>query len=230
VKARVLAGGQGTRLRPQFGDLPKPLAPLGGRPFLEHQIEWLVEHGIRDVVLCVGYGGEAIRSAIDDGHRLGARVVYSVEDEPLGTAGALTRAARHLDGPCWVLNGDTLPEADPWMLERARWESGAVGAMAVFHVEDGRSRGSVELDTHDRITRFVEKDTGALGAAWVNGGMYAFTSALWRLLPRGPASLERDVLPQLAAAGRLRAVRCEGTFYDIGTPSEWERAERRFAS
>jgi len=230
VKALVLAGGQGTRLKPRFGDLPKPLAPLGGRPFLEHQIEWLVDHGIRDVVLCVGYGSEAIRAAVDDGQRLGARVVYSVEDEPLGTGGALGRAARHLDGPCWVLNGDTLPEADPWTLERARWESGAVGAVAVFHVEDGRSRGSVELDAHDRITRFVEKDAGALGAAWVNGGMYAFTSALWRTLPRGPASLGRDVLPALASAGRLRAVRCTGTFYDIGTPTEWERAERRFAS
>jgi NDP-sugar pyrophosphorylase family protein len=230
VKAYVLAGGQGTRLKPRFGDLPKPLAPIGGRPFLEHQIEWLAERGIRDIVLCVGYGSQEVRAAVDDGHRLGARIVYSVEDEPLGTAGALARAARHLDGPCWVLNGDTLPEADPWTLERARWESGAVGAVAVFHVDDGRSRGSVDLDARDHVSRFVEKDSGASGAAWVNGGLYAFTSALWRTLPPGPSSLERDVLPALAAAGRLQAVRCEGTFYDIGTPSEWERAERRFAS
>ena len=229
MRAFVLAGGEGTRLKPRFGDLPKPLAPVGGRPFLERQLEWLRERGVRDVVLCVGHGADAVRDTLGDGGRLGMRLLYSVEDGPLGTGGALRHAAPQVDGPCWVINGDTLPEADPWVVERARWEAAALGAIALFEVEDGRSRGCVECDPDGRVRRFVEKDASAAGRAWVNGGLYAFSPRLWRRLPAGPSSLERDVLPELAAAGRLVGVRLAGTFYDIGTPAEWERAERRFA-
>src|SRR5262249_53098231 len=92
VKAFVLAGGLGTRLRPRFGDLPKPLAPIAGRPFLERQLEWLRTHGVTRAVLCTGYGGDAIREALGGGERLGVRLEYSEEAEPLGTGGALQLA------------------------------------------------------------------------------------------------------------------------------------------
>jgi NDP-sugar pyrophosphorylase family protein len=229
VKAFVLAGGLGTRLRPKFGELPKPLAPIGGRPFLERQLEWLRVHGVTRAVLCTGYGGEAIREALGDGERYGVRLEYSMEAEPLGTGGALQLARPLVDGPCWVLNGDTLPEGDPWRVEFARWLSGAAGAVALYQVADARSRGRVEFDAAGRITRFVEKDPDFTGPAWVNGGLYSFSSSLWRLLPRGVSSLERDILPPLAADGRLLGVRLPGTFYDIGTPDEWERAERHLS-
>src|SRR5881296_2642669 len=98
----------GTRLRPRFGDLPKPLAPLGGRPFLAWQLEWLRANGVRDAVLCAGYGAQRIQETLGDGSRLGLRLTYSVEPEPLGTGGALRLAAWAVDGPCLVLNGDTL--------------------------------------------------------------------------------------------------------------------------
>ena len=103
---------------------------------------------------------------------------------------------------------------------------------------DARSRGRVELaesasigtiGTIGTIARFVEKDEGWSGPAWVNGGAYAFAPALWRQLPEGASSLERDVLPRLAARGLLRGCRCEGRFWDIGTPEDWERAERELA-
>ncbi len=230
MKAFVLAGGLGTRLRPRFGELPKPLAPIGGRPFLERQLEWLRVGGVTDAVLCIGYGGAAIREALGDGNRLGVRIEYSEEPEPLGTAGALRHARAALDGPCWVLNGDTLPDGDPWQVERARWERGTLGAIALYEAADPGVRGRVESDPDGRVRRFVEKDPAFDGAAWVNGGLYAFSSALWRHLPDGVASLERDVLPGLAAAGRLIGVRLPGTFYDIGTPAEWERAERHFSA
>lgn len=229
MKAFVLAGGLGTRLKPRFGELPKPLAPLQGRPFLERQIEWLRRNGVSELVLCVGHGAAAIREALGDGARFGIAVHYSEEREPLGTGGALRQARGRVAGPCWVLNGDTLAEADPWRLERTRWESGALGAIALFEVADARARGRVEVDDRGRIARFVEKDEAARGPAWVNGGLYAFSSRLWTHLPDGPGSLERDVLPALAAAGRLLGVRFPGTFYDIGTPDEWERAERQYA-
>ena len=230
MKAFVLAGGLGTRLRPKFGELPKPLAPIGGRPFLERQLEWLRAHGIVRAVLCTGFGGGAIRDCLGDGQRLGVGLEYSEEPEPLGTAGALRLARPFVDGPGWVLNGDTLPDGDPWRLEASRWLTGAVGAIALYEVDDARSRGRVECDAAGRILRFVEKDPGASGAAWVNGGLYAFSSSLWRHLRDGVSSLERDVLPSLAADGRLLGVRLPGTFYDIGTPAEWERAERHFST
>jgi NDP-sugar pyrophosphorylase family protein len=228
VKAFVLAGGLGTRLRPRFGDLPKGLAPLAGRPFLAHQLEWLARFGVREAVLCVGFGADRIRAALGDGGTHAPRLAYSVEAEPLGTGGALRLAARLVDGPALVVNGDTLVSDDPWELERARWEHGADGAVALYPVPEAASRGRVECDAEGRVMRFVEKDARHRGAAWVNGGIYAFAPALWRRLPDGVSSLERDVLPALAAEGRLRGVRFAGTFFDIGTPAEWERAERQF--
>jgi NDP-sugar pyrophosphorylase family protein len=230
VKAFVLAGGLGTRLKPRFGDLPKALAPLGGRPFLALQLEWLAGHGVRDVVLCAGVGAERVRQALGDGAAHGVRLAYSVEEEPLGTGGALKRAARFVAGPALVINGDTLLECDPWRLERDRWEHGAVGTIALYEVADAASRGRVERDGQGRVRRFREKDASHRGAAWVSGGLYAFGPALWAALPEGRSSLEVDVLPGLAERGSLRGLACAGAFYDIGTPEEWERAEAALAS
>jgi NDP-sugar pyrophosphorylase family protein len=231
VRAFVLAGGLGTRLQSKFGDLPKPLAPVGGRPLLERQIEWLTGHGIRDVVLCTGHGADRVRETLGDGARLGARLRYSAEPEPLGTAGALRLARAHLAGPALVLNGDTLAPCDPWALERARWESGALGAVALYRVEDAASRGRVERGAGDRIERFVEKDASHRGSAWVNGGVYALAPRVWGSIPAtGAVSLEREVLPALAAERRLVGLEAEGEFWDIGTPEDWARADRRFAS
>ena len=229
MRAFVLAGGLGTRLKPRFGDVPKALAPLKGRPFITHQLEWLARHGVRDVVLCLGLGAEQVRRELGEGAAHGVRLTYSIEERPLGTGGALRLAAALVDRPSLVMNGDTLVSLDPWELERARWESGATGALALYEVADAASRGRVELDETGRITRFVEKDEAHSGPAWVSGGLYAFAPALWRRLPEGPSSLERDTLPVLAAEGRLQGFRAHGEFFDIGTPEEWERAERRLA-
>jgi NDP-sugar pyrophosphorylase family protein len=226
MKAFVLAGGLGTRLRPSLGDLPKALAPLGGRPVVAHQLEWLARHGIVEVVLCTGVGADQVAGAIGDGAALGVRVEHSAEPEPLGTGGALQHAGRWVDGPALVVNGDTLLSCDPWAVERARWEHGAVGALALFEVAEAVSRGRVECDAAGRILRFVEKDPDHHGPARVSGGLYAFSPRLWALLPPGASSLERDVLPGLAAAGLLHGLRLEGQFQDIGTPEDWERAGR----
>ncbi len=237
MKAFILAGGLGTRLRPRFGELPKPLAPLGGRPFLARQLEWLSAAGVREAVLCTGHGADQVRETLGDGSAFGVALRYSVEPEPLGTGGALQLASPFVDGPSLVANGDTLAPCDPWALERARWERGALGAIALFQVPEAASRGRVECDADGTVARFVEKDPAHRGPAWVNGGLYAFAAELWRRMPRPPAgsvavpfSLERDLLPALAAEGRLVGLRVEGEFYDIGTPEEWERAERRFGT
>jgi NDP-sugar pyrophosphorylase family protein len=225
MKAFVLAGGLGTRLQPRFGSLPKPLAPIGGRPFVTRQLEWLAGHGVRRAVILAGHGAEPMRDTLGN-RAAGVELEWSVEPEPLGTGGALRWARAFVDGPALVVNGDTLAEGDPWALERERWDHGAVGVVALYEVADANSRGRVESDARGTVTRFVEKDERWTGPAWVNGGVYAFAPALWRHLPEGPSSLERDVLPQLAAQGLLRGLPCAGRFWDIGTPEDWERAER----
>jgi mannose-1-phosphate guanylyltransferase len=230
MKAFVLAGGLGTRLRPRFGDRPKALTPLAGRPFLAHQLEWLARHGVREAVVCAGYGAEEVERELGDGRRFGVALEYSIEPSPLGTGGALKLAEGRVSGPALIVNGDTLATCDPWALERARWEQAALGAVALYEVTDARARGRVECDAAGRIARFVEKDASFRGPAWVNGGLYAFGPGLWKRLPAGPSSLERDVLPALAAEGRLRGLRVAGEFFDIGTPEEWERAERAFSA
>jgi mannose-1-phosphate guanylyltransferase len=229
MKAFVLAGGLGTRLRPQFGDLPKGLAPIGGRPFLARPLEWLAGHGVREVVMCAGYGAAQLREALGDGSGFGVRLAWSEEPEPLGTGGALRLAAGEGAGPALVVNGDTLATCDPWELERARWERGALGAIALYQVPEAASRGRVECADDGRITRFVEKDPAWRGPAWVNGGVLALSSRVWRLFPEGVSSLERDVLAPLAQRGALVGVRVPGEFFDIGTPDEWARAEARLA-
>ena len=226
----MLAGGMGTRLRERFGDLPKPLVPVGGKPFLARQLEWLAAHDLREVVLCLGYGADRVRQALGDGASAGVRLIYSQEEEPLGTGGALKLAETYVDGPSLVINGDTLPELDPASLESARSSRGAIGAVALFELEDVSASGRVELGGEGTITRFAEKDPDHRGSGWVNGGCYAFADSLWSWLPEGSSSLERDVLPRLAAAGKLIGERLGGAFFDIGTPAGWERAERRFAA
>ena len=229
MKAFVLAGGLGTRLKPRFGDLPKPLAPLGGRPFLARQLEWLRSRGISSAVILAGYGAEQVREALGDGSSFGVSLEYSIEDQPLGTGGALKLAERFVEGSVLVVNGDTIGDADPWRLERDRWEHGALGAVALYHVDDASARGRVEL-AGGLVSRFVEKDKEHRGAAWVNGGQYVFSPGLWAAIPAGASSLERDVLPGIAARGRLLGCECAGRFWDIGTPEDFARAEREMTA
>lgn len=230
MRAFLLAGGLGTRLRPRFGDLPKVMAPVGGKPWIDRQLAWLVAHSIRRVVLCVGHGAEHVQRHVGDGARFGIAAEWSREEAPLGTGGALAHARAFVDGPALVMNGDTLPDCDPWALERSRWERGALGALALFRADDARASGRVESDSSGRVLRFVEKDEQYRGTAWVSGGAYALAPAVWRRLPaEGPCSLERDVFPALAAEGALRGIQCMASFVDIGTPERWEEADRRFA-
>src|SRR5262249_5160746 len=158
VRAFVLAGGLGTRLRASFGDLPKVLVPVGGTPWIDRQLAWLAANAIRRVVVCVGHGADQVQRHVADGSRYGSAVAWWREETPLGTGGALARARGFVDGPALIMNGDTLPECDPWALERSRWEHGALAALALFQVDDARAQGRVERDAEGRVAHFVEKD------------------------------------------------------------------------
>lgn len=232
MQAFILAGGLGTRLHPIMNGRPKAMASPGGRPFLEHQLEWLRDQGVGEVVLCLGHLHEEIRNHFGDGRAWGVQVAYSVEPSPQGTGGALKRAQPLVSGPFLTLNGDSYLALDLAALgatHRANRQADpcAMGLLALTRVDDVRSYGSVSLDTHGRIDRFIEKSDRAAVPGWINAGVYVFEPALLDLIPSGmPVSLERETFPSLLAQGHhLYGCPTEGRFIDIGTPDGYRQFE-----
>jgi len=221
MKALVLAGGEGRRLRPILGDLPKCLADVQGRPFIEHQIELLKSEGITEFVLCVGLGANLVRGALGDGRRLGISIEYSYEEEPLGTGGAIKNASSYI-GPTFVcINGDTLVEFSLRDMEEVHSNSGAVGTI-LFERASVRGRGTLELASDGRVLAFSEKvEPDACG--YINCGYYLMEKEILEHIPtQRCVSLEREIFPELLSSGlKLFAVKARGAFVDIGTPKDY---------
>lgn len=225
VDAAVLAGGLGTRLRGVVDDVPKPLAPVLGRPFLFYQLDLLALRGARSVTLCCGYLAEHIRGAVGE-EWLGMPVRYSVETEPMGTGGALGLAAGSLESDvAVVLNGDSWLEPDWAALLRGAAARGA--AVALAEVEETGRYGAVALGADGVVEAFVEKGAPS-GPRFINGGVYAMKQGLLKELRGGRSSLERYWLPQWVAEGRVAGERAGGAFIDIGTPESYAAAGRFF--
>lgn len=225
MRAVLLVGGLGTRLRPVVPDRPKPMAAVGEKPFLEILVRYLNRSGISDLVLCTGYRHEQIHRFFGDGRNFGVRIDYSLEQELLGTGGALKNAARYLEGPFLVLNGDSFLEFDlnDFMLfheGRRKMRPGFLGSIALTAVMDVRSFGAVAPDINGAIEGFSEKpDAGASGL--VSAGVYLLEREVLDLIPSGRAvSLEKETFPLAVKSGfALFGYRAEGFFADIGTPS-----------
>ena len=231
MKALILVGGLGTRLQALVPDRPKPMADVFGKPFLEYQIERLKGQGFDDIVLCVGYRADQIRDYFGDGRRWSVGIHYSVETEPLGTAGAIQNARRFIEDTFLVLNGDSYLGANlADMVEFHR--SGrsvnprVAGTLAVVAVDDASAYGALELDAQHHVLSFREK--GQAGPGWVNGGAYVLEPDILRLVPEGRAvSIERETFPLALAQGRcLLGYGVKGFFVDIGTPEGYRRFQR----
>jgi NDP-sugar pyrophosphorylase family protein len=225
IPAILLVGGLGTRLQSVLPSKPKPLAPLGGAPFLELLVLQLRAHGIRRLVMCTGHLAEQIEEHFGDGSQWNMAIEYSRERQPLGTAGALKQAATYLrDDPDFVvMNGDSFLETDFGELIRFHREHGGAVSMAVRQVPNAARFGTVRTDASNRITSFDEK-TGIEEPGLINGGVYVFNRVVLDEIPDGPGSLERDVFPQLLEKGAFAATQT-GMFIDIGTPEEYARAQ-----
>jgi NDP-sugar pyrophosphorylase family protein len=226
VKAILLVGGLGTRLRPVVPSRPKALAPIGEKSFLELVVRQLGTQGIRHLVMCTGYLGEQIEGEFGDGRIWDVQIEYSREQTPLGTAGAIKLAQRYLSGvpEFLVLNGDSFLETNFHdLMAFHRSHDGAVATMAVVRVGDASRYGTVHVDAGDRISGFAEK-TASEAPGLVNGGIYVFSQAVWQHIPEGPASLEMDVFPQLVDHGVYAQEQC-GIFIDIGTPADYACAQ-----
>lgn len=227
IKAILLVGGLGTRLRSVVPSTPKVLASIGEKSFLELLIRQLRSQGIRRLVMCTGYLAEQIESKFGDGHTWDVSIEYSKEEVPLGTAGAISLAKRYLgDSPEFlVLNGDSFLEVDfQSLMAFHRRHDGAMATMAVLRVENASRYGTVHMDATGRIKGFAEK-TGDEMPGVVNGGIYVFNHSVWQHIPEGPASLERDVFPRLLDQG-VYAQEQHGLFIDIGTPADYARAQQ----
>jgi len=227
IRAFILAGGLGTRLSPAIGELPKPLAPIAGKPFIYYPINWLHRQGIADITLCLGYHANEVMQALGDGEQFEVRITYSVENEPLGTGGAIRLALRQRNGPALVINGDTYFEMDvAAFLISHRTLNGSV-TLALIRTPSGHSRGCVELTPDGFIRSFVEKPDNYSGEVLINAGIYFFDDSVdLESYPEKKFSLERDYFPILARAGRLTGYISEGYFIDIGTPESWRQFER----
>jgi NDP-sugar pyrophosphorylase family protein len=225
VKAIVLAGGEGTRLRPLTWTTPKPLLPIVNRPFLEHQLSWLAGHGVTEVVLSLGYKSDAFagRSFSD------LPVQVAAEPEPLGTAGAIRFAAEvgGVTSRFLVCNGDVLTDLDVSALVRFHEEREAEATIALTRVEDPSAFGVVPTDDHGRVLRFVEKPPpGEAPTDWINAGTYILEPSVLEDIPAGRAvSIERETFPGLLArAGKLYALPSAAYWLDIGTPAKYLEA------
>jgi NDP-sugar pyrophosphorylase family protein len=225
IKAVLLVGGLGTRLRTVVPSAPKPLALVGNRPFLELLIQQLAGQGVRRLIMCTGYLADQIEEEFGDGRGLGVTVEYSKEPEPLGTGGAVKFAESFLQGvpDFLVMNGDSFLELDLNELIQLHRMHGSLATMAVVSVENAGRYGTVYVDSGNRVTEFCEK-TGSDSPGLINAGVYVFSPAILELIPTGPASLEKDVFPTLLDRG-VYAVRQKGVFIDIGTPADYAHAQ-----
>jgi mannose-1-phosphate guanylyltransferase len=225
MQALVLAGGEGTRLRPLTRTTPKPVLPLAGRPFLSFMLDWLRRHGVDDVILSCGFLSDDVRSVLGDIYK-GVRLRYVVEDEPLGTAGPVRLAYDEglLEERLLILNGDLLTDMDLGAELEQHERTGARVTLALVAVDDTSSYGVVDTDPEGRVKAFLEKTEGEAPTNLVNAGAYVLERDVVELIPPGRAvSFERETFQELVGDG-LYGWSSGGYWMDIGTADRYLEA------
>lgn len=224
MKAVILVGGEGTRLRPLTYGTPKPMVPILNRPFLEHMLRYMRSHRIDDVVLALCYLPDHIRDYFGDGRDYGVKLAYVVESSPLGTAGAVKNAVHHLDDTFFVFNGDVFTDMNlTAMLETHRKKS-AKATIALTSVDDPSMYGVVETDANGRVKRFVEKPKREEAATnMINAGTYILEPELLDYIPSNQSHMfETGLFPLLLQRGEpFYAFDSHGYWIDIGTPGKY---------
>jgi len=222
MQALILAGGEGTRLRPLTSTVPKPVVPLVDRPFIAFMIDWLREHDVDDIVMSCGHLASGVRNVLGDGEAFGIRLRYVEEPRPLGTGGALKFAEQLLDERFLMLNGDVLTDLDVSGQIEQHERTGATATLALTPVEDPSAYGLVRIAGDCAVTEFVEKPApDQIDTRNISAGVYVLErSVLDMLEPGEPASIERDVFPRLVGDGLYGCV-TRGYWLDIGTPERY---------
>jgi mannose-1-phosphate guanylyltransferase len=222
-QAVVMAGGEGTRLRPLTSTTPKPLLPVLGRPCMEYVIRSLVGAGVEEVFLALGYRSDDIVSALGDGSGLGARIIYAYEDGPMGTAGAVKLLEDRLDDTFLVGSGDTLTDADISQLVDLHFSRGAVATMALTEVVSPEQFGIVGTSSEGRIERFKEKPRPEeVFSRVINAGTYVMAKEALDLVPKAiKYDFSKNLFPDILSRGLpLYAMPLAGYWKDIGRPAD----------
>lgn len=224
MKAIILAGGFGTRLKKVIKDRPKPMALIAGKPFLEHQIYLLKDHGVKDIVLAVHYMAGNIKSYFGAGNRLGVNITYSEEETPLGTAGAIKKAEKYIDDTFLVLNGDSYSKIDlEKFLNFHKYEK-SDASLSLKKCENSSNYGNVIIKDN-KIIDFSEKKDSLEGL--INTGIYIFEPSIFDYIsPDKKVSLEEEIFPLLAKKGNLHGYIQEGYFIDIGRPETYKQFKK----
>ena len=225
MQALILAGGEGTRLRPLTTTVPKPVVPLVDRPFIAFMLDWLRTHGVDDIVISCGHMASGVRNVLGDGSAFGVKLRYVEEPTPLGTGGALKYAESLLDDRFLMLNGDVLTDIDLSAQLAQHERTGAVATLALTPVDDPTNYGLVRTDGDGAVTEFVEKPSyDQIDTRNISAGAYVLERSVLDLLEaEQPASIERDVFPQLVGSGLYGCV-SENYWLDIGTPARYLEA------
>ena len=228
MKAILLVGGEGTRLRPLTYTTPKPLLPLANRPFVERQIEWLASHGVTDVVLSLGYRADRFIEHFPNSGHAGVRLSYAVEPEALGTAGGIRFAAGDANERVIVCNGDILTDMDLGELLEFHEFHRADATIALTQVDDPSAFGVVPTREDGQVIAFVEKPpAGQAPTDWINAGTYILEPRVLEMIPeRLHVSIEREIFPRLLeqSDGRLFASHSTAYWLDMGTPEQYLQA------
>ncbi len=229
LKALLLAGGLGTRLRPLTDHIPKPMVPILGQPHMRRLIGYLTQNGIDEVVVTTGYRAEDIKLALGDGSNLDVAIRYVHENTPLGTGGAIKNAEKHFDGTFLIFNADILSEIDIQAMLNHHKQHNAAVTIAVKQVNNPSQYGVIEYDDDYRIRSFKEKPPpGEASSNWINAGVYIFEPEVLQEIPAGlTVSVERETFPSLLSKNhKLVAYRYEGYWLDIGTTDKYLLAHR----
>jgi mannose-1-phosphate guanylyltransferase len=222
MQALILAGGEGTRLRPLTSGVPKPVVPLVDRPFIGYMLDWLRGHGVDDVVMSCGFLAEGVRAVLGDGSAHGIRLRYVEERVPLGTGGAVKFAEELLDERFLMLNGDILCDHDVSAQLALHERTGARATLGLVEVEDPSAYGLVRTAPDGAVRGFVEKPSAdQIDTHTISAGIYVLEREVLGMLTHGErASIERDVFPRLVGDGLYAAVG-QGYWLDIGTPDRY---------
>jgi len=224
MKAVILVGGEATRLRPLTCNTPKIMVPVLNRPFLEHLVGYLKAHNIIDIVLAVGKAPEQIQDYFGDGNKLGVRITYSIENFPMGTAGAVKNAERFLDDSFIVFNGDVFTDIDLSVMMRLHHKNRATASLALTPVDDPTIYGVVETDSQGRVKRFMEKPSrDKVTTNMINAGIYILEpDILTYITPDAFSMFEHDVFPPLLERGQaIYGYPFQDYWIDIGTPDKY---------
>lgn len=225
MKAVILVGGFGTRLKPLTLGTPKQMLPVVDRPMIERVVAKLAANGVTDAVLSLGYRPDQFLEAYPDGHCAGVELHYAVEPEPLDTAGAVRFAARDagIDDRFIVVNGDVLTDLDVGALWAFHAERGAEGTIALTRVDDPSRYGVVPIDAQGRVEAFIEKPPADQAPShWINAGTYVLEPSVLDRIPEGrKVSIERETFPAMVGEGTLFALHSDAYWVDAGTPATY---------